>query len=195
MGIPGLRLDFIAHFLNARALRERMMFMVFAGALVLTADYFLWLRPVAKAFTETWTAQSTLEAQLEQLKEDKKNGPMIQKKWEAVQRELEEKESRIGTSNQVAGLLEDLSKQAFDSGVRIMSLKPIETTASSIAKLYYSVPIQISCVAGMHELGAFCMRLETGGIFFKVTDLKIAANPANERKHSVEMMVETYRKA
>ena len=194
MGFLRAPFNVLANFLNARPSRERALFIVFAGVLVFMADYFLWLEPVTRSLIDTWPAQSLLTARVEQLKDDQRSAPMIRKKYDAVCRQLEEMEVRIGASDQIAALLEDLSKLASDSGVRIMSLRPIENPPPAQAKLYYSVPIQISCVAGTHELGAFMMRLETGSIFFKITDLKINANPASERKHSVEMMVETYRK-
>ena len=193
--LPKLRFDFIANFLNTRSLRERLLALGFAAALVFFVDYFFWLKPAAQTLMRTMPTLSSFEAELDELKQDKKNEAVIREKGESAQKEFKEKENRIGASSQIASLLENLSKLASESGVKIMSLKPIEVLNPASGKLYFAVPIQISATAGTHELGGFLMRLETGATFFKITDLKIAANPANERKHSVEMMVETYRKA
>ena len=73
-------------------------------------------------------------------------------------------------------------------------MKPIEAPSSAGTKLYFSVPVQIHATASTHELGNFLSKLETGPSFFKVTDLKITATTTDPRRHSVELMVETYRK-
>ena len=193
--LPKQPFGFIATFLNARAPRERLFIVGFAAAFLFFLIYMFWLQPMTNALMQTIPALSSQEARLEEMRDDKKNAVAIGQKWDATKKELQDKESRIGASSEIAPLLENLSKQASESGVRITSLKPIELLNPAAGKLYFSVPIQIKATAGTHALGAFLMRLETGGTFFKVTDLKISANTADERKHLIEMMVETYRKA
>ena len=190
-----LPFDFVANFLNARAPRERLLLVGFAVVLVFVVDYFLWLAPVSAALMRTIPSLSSTEAELDELKEDQKNQSAIKQKWGSVQKDLKDKENGIGGSSEIAPMLENLSKLASGSGVKITSLKPVENMNPAVSKLYFSVPIQLQATAGTHELGLFLMRLETGGTYFKVANLKISANSANERKHLIEMMVETYRKA
>ena len=188
-------MDPVANFLNSRAPRERLFMVGFAIALVLALDYLFWLQPVTRTIAATWPKLSVHQAELDELRLDKKNENLIQKKWEETRKRLEDNEGRIGASSQIATVLENLSKLASDSGIRITSLKPVENINPSRSKLYYAVPIRLSATAGTHEMGVFLMRLEMADTFYKITDLKIAANPSNEKKHLVELMVETYKKA
>ena len=190
-----LRFDFVANFLNERAPRERLFLVGFGVALMVVLDYFLWVTPVTRTLTHTVSTVSTLQSQLDELKQDKKNEAAIRAKWKEIRQELEDKQNRLGASSQIAPMLENLSKLASESGVKIVSLKPAEEARPPADKSYFAVPIQISAMAGTHELGGFLMRLETGGTFYKVRDLKISANPADERKHLIDMVVETYRKS
>ena len=189
-----IRFDFIANFVNSRPPRERLLLVALAVACLFFADYFLWLAPVTRSLMETLPVLSSLKQERRQLKEDQKNEALLREKWQKTEADLEEKEKRIAASNQTASLLENLSRLASASGVRILSLKPDEGSPPP-GKLYYSVPVHIDCLAGTHELGAFLNRLEAGDVYFRVSNLKIAANPNNERKHSIEMTVETFRKA
>ena len=192
--LPKTLLDPIVNFLNARAPRERLFMVGFAAALVLALDFLFWLQPVSSAISATWPKLATRQAELDELRTDKKDEALIQKKWEEIQKQLQDNESRIGASSQISAVLESLSKLASESGIRITSLKPVENVSPAANKLYYAVPIQLTATAGTHELGRFLMRLETADTFYKITDLKITANPSNEKKHLVELMLETYKK-
>lgn len=187
--------DFLAVFLNTRTQREKLMFVAFGAVFLLTLDFLFWMSPVVTKLSSTAPTLSTLGAELGELKEDKKNEAAIRQKSEGILQELTEKEKGFEVSNQLPTLLEYLSKLASESGARITSLKPAEAPPSTGAKLYFSVPVEIHAKASMHELGNFISRLETGPSFFKVTNLKITSTSTDLRRHLVEMMVETYRKA
>jgi Tfp pilus assembly protein PilO len=188
------QLDFLTNFLNTRAPREKLTFVAFGAVFLLFLDFFFWLSPVVKTLTRTVPMLSSLSTELAELKDDKKNENAIRQKWESVHQELTEKEKGFEVSNQLPALLESLSKLAGESGVRITSLKPVEASPPMSQKLYFSVPVEIHATAGAHELGNFLSRLESEPSFFKVTNLKIMSTTTDFRRHSVEMMVETYRK-
>ncbi len=187
--------DAAVNFLNARNQREKLMVLVFGGIFIFTVDYFLWLGPVVNVLTRTVPILSSLHEELDALKTDQKAAPEIKKKWDGIQNELSEKEKGFQGADQLPALLENLSKLASESGVRITSVKPVGDSVPVGSKLYFSVPIQVNASAGAHELGAFLSKLETDETFYKITDLKIEANPSNPRKHVIGMMLETYRKA
>ncbi len=195
--IPGVKpiMDAAVNFLNERNPREKLMVLVFGGIFIFTVDYFIWLAPVVNVLTKTMPILSSLNEELDTLKSDKKAAPEIKKKWDNIQNELIEKEKGFQGTDQLPALLENLSKLANEAGVRITSVKPVGDSVPVGNKLYFSVPLQMNASAGGHELGAFLSKLETDQIFYKVTDLKISQNPTNPRKHSIEMMLETYRKA
>ena len=187
-------LDAAVNFLNDRNPREKLMILVFGGVTVLLVDYFIWLAPVTHAITKTMPGLSALHQELDTLREDKKASREIQGKWDEIQAGLIEKEKGFQGPDQLPALLENLSKLASEAGVRITSLKPVGESIPVSGKLYFSVPIQLNASASTHELGAFLSKLETDVTFFKVSNLKITQNMVNPRKHTIEMMLETYQK-
>ncbi len=187
--------DQAADFLNTRTPREKMLIVAFGGVLILCIDLAVWLLPVVHKFSETLPKMSAVGIELKGLKQDVQNRDAIQKRWESVSGDLEAGEKALIDSDQIPAMLEDLSKNAQRSSVKITSLKPVETVAASGRKHYQPVRIQMNALAGTHELGAFLSKLEAGAAFFRVVDLKISSNPSDERRHLVELLLETGRKS
>lgn len=183
-----------AGFLNSRNPREKVMILALVGFLILTLDVMIFVQPLIKIVSRNLPQLSVLGAEAKTLQEDKKNKVMIHQKWEFSEVEIEDKQKTFVGPDEVPALLENLSKLANESSLKITSLKPIELPTVSETKSYSSVPIQISALAGTHEFGAFLGRLESGQTFFRVKDIKIAVNPMDEKRHLVELMIETYRK-
>jgi Tfp pilus assembly protein PilO len=188
-----LGLDFIANFLNSRTLREKQLIIGFVVVFLFCVDYFLLIQPVIGIFSEVSPKVSPVKEELKALRDDQKNKDSITRKWENAKKELDEKERYFISPDETPALLENLSKEAQKSGVKITSLEPFNVKAGSKAA-YTPLPIQVKANAGTHELGAFLARLENGQTFFKIADLRITANPLNERKHAVEMNMEVYKK-
>ena len=188
------RVDRLADFVNSRSVREKFFILGFSGLVFLSIDYLLWLSPVMKTLSRTVPAYLAAETELQNMKDDKKNEADIQKRLEHVESELQVREKGIAAGSQIDTLLEGLSKQATQSGVRITSLSPLDEANGKRVGSYISIPISIKATAGTHELGGFLSSLETGETEFKVLDLKVAENSKNQKKHLIEMKVETYRK-
>lgn len=129
---------------------------------------------------------------LAELKEDKKNEASIRKRWQDMTTMLTENEKAFVAKSEVPAVLEKLSQLALSSGVRIMAVNPIESKAG--ASRYAPVPIRVSAIAGTHELGQFLAKLEGGETFFKVSELSVTANPADERRHMAQLEVTAYTK-
>ncbi len=190
-----LRIDVVVDFVNRRSVREKLLILGFGGIMFLSLDYFLWLSPVIKTLSQTIPAYMAAETELQNMKDDKKNETDILKRLERIESELQIREKGIEAGSQIDTLLEWLSKQAAQSGVRITSLNPLDAGSGSRVGIYSSIPIAIQATAGTHELGAFLSSLETGETEFKVLDLKVGENAQNPKKHLIDMKVETYRKA
>lgn len=197
----------IAYF-NARNKREKTMLVVFAAALLLFLDYWVLARPVVSVFTDTMPKLAALDVELDGLRHDKKNRATIAREWEELKIRVAEKEATFITRDQVPALLENISKLALDSGVKIVSLTPVGTTvekpsrrrgaAAEPAKKKESsrnalVPIRLNGLAGTHAFGDFLARLEAGPTFFRVKDIRILSQGELDiRRHSVEVNIETY---
>jgi len=190
-----LRVHALADFINGRSIREKFLILGFGGLILLSLDYFLWLSPVIQTLTRTVPAYMATETELQNMRDDKKNETEIKARLEHLEAELTSKERRIEAADQIDALLEGLSKEATQSGVRITSLSPSEDGPRVTVGAYTSLPIDIKATAGTHELGDFLSRLEAGETAFKILNLKIIENAQNPKKHLVDIKVETYRKA
>ncbi len=184
--------DRIAAFVNGRNPREKVMILVFGACFLFTIDYFLVLRPIIGAFSGG-AELSAKKAELQGLRDDRKNKDKIEAMWTRTKERLDKSESAFIAPDEVPSLLENLSKLASASGLRIVSLKPDEQTAGE-AGPYAKVPIRISAQAGGHELGRFLGRLEASPTFFRVADLRVVENPSDARRHEIQLEIETYRR-
>ncbi len=188
------KINVAAGFLNSRNPREKVMILALAGFFIFALDVMIFVQPLIKIVSQNLPQLSALGTESKTLQEDKKNKVVIHQKWEKAVAELETKQKAFVAADEVPALLENLSKLANESSLKITSLKPIDLPVVSESKNYSSVPIQISALAGTHEFGAFLGRLESGQTFFRVKDIKISTNPMDEKRHLVELIVETYRK-
>ena len=193
--LPVPKFDALAAFLNNRNAREKYLLIAFFGVFLFVVDYYVWLAPVFKVYGEVAPKIPPLKEELKALQDDEKNKDAIRQKSEDAKRELAEKDRLFVAPDETPALLENLSKQAQRAGVKITSLEPSDVPPVRGAKSSYSLlPIQVKAAAGTHELGAFLSNLETGGTFFQIEELRIASNPANERKHTVELSMEAYKR-
>lgn len=115
------------------------------------------------------------------------------------QETLAKYEKKLSKEKELPMLLEDLSKMARNSRVKILGITPLDSAARAYKKgekkkeeVYQEVPIRISAESGYHELGIFISKLERSERYLQVSDLKIRASRASPKRHSVEFVVYAY---
>jgi Tfp pilus assembly protein PilO len=185
--------DPVVGFLNKRSTQEKQLIVGAVIVLGVALDFLFLVQPVARTLFEQAPKLPPLRQELKQLRKDLKDKAGIGQRWQAAQAELQEKEKQFVAADGAPALLENLSQEAQRSGVKITSLEPKERSAGE-KTIYAPLPIEMKAAAGMHELGSFLSDLETGGGFFRVKDLRISSNQQNERKHLVQLSLETYKK-
>lgn len=179
-------------FLESREEKQKNLIVGAFFIFVLLADFFLLVQPVILVFTGTIPELVVQKQKLSDLREDIKNAPDIEKQWEDTRQKLAETEKQFIPKGEIPSLLESLSKLAQESRVKIVTLKPLEPSDAGSGLL--KIPIYISAVAGAHDLGKFLAFLEGGNTFFKVIDLRIAANASDDHRHAIELSIEAYAK-
>ncbi len=184
-----------ANFFNGRNPREKMMIIAFAACLIVFLDYWVLIHPVVQVFRDTLPNLAVLEADAESYRTDQKNREPIERACAEAQNRIMETENGFVAPDGLPALLENLSKQAQESGVKILSLRTGEAEEAGQTRRYSSVPIRISAVAGTHNLGKFLARLESGRTFFKVLDLKVAAQSSDPKRHLIDTTLQVYRRA
>jgi Tfp pilus assembly protein PilO len=121
----------------------------------------------------------------------------IKKQHENFAKQAEYLEKRLPGQDQISSLLEDFSKTAESSGVKILKIKPLETPVSTPKQkvtnnAYSEFQILIEARAGYHQLGVFVDKVEKMDRFIKVTDIDIAGIDKDPRHHDIKMRIITY---
>lgn len=184
----------IANFFNSRSGMQKNAILILVIAVVLYLDYSIAIHPLALSFLAVNPELRSFKQELRMLKDDKKNKAQIDKDWTESKRKLEESEKKLVSSKQGPALLARLSELATDSNVKIVTVKPGESAKTDSGGSYAPHPIKISASAGTHALGNFLAKTESSSVFFKIVNLSITENPADVRKHDVEIEMEYYRR-
>ena len=184
----------LAEFVNNLSPSEKKMIILFSVALFLVGDYWVLLYPAFHIYKEAVKNSEALNGQWDKLKKDSKNKDLIDKNWNEAKAGLKQTENSFVGVNETPLLLENLSKLALDTQVKITSLKPVENMAPEESGYYARLPIKIEALAGTHELGKFMGYLEGGTTFFRIVDLKVSTDPNESKKDIVEMNIEALRK-
>lgn len=183
-----------ANFFNGRNPREKVMIIVLAACTVVFLDYWVLIHPVVQVFQDTLPNVAALEADAKAYRDDQADRTKIEPISVKAKEETAEAEMSFVAPDGLPALLENLSKLAQGSGVKILTLNTGEAEEAGQTRRYTRVPIRISAIAGTHALGEFLSRLESGQTFFRVVDLKIKAQPPETKRHWVEMTLQVYRR-
>lgn len=97
-------------------------------------------------------------------------------------------------------LIEEISKTASDSGVKIIQIRPVrDKEEKSLRKgdteVLIKSPIQIQAVSNYHSLGKFINKLEEADKFFRIEELEINADSSDYKKSNVSMTAVSILKA
>ncbi|HTL70431.1 MAG TPA: hypothetical protein VL404_03975 [Candidatus Eisenbacteria bacterium] len=179
--------------INAMNAREKTMIIGFAALLVIALDYWVLIRPITQVFGTTLPELAGVESQAEGLRADKRNKDLIGRSWEETHQDLLKREKSFIAPDELPRLLENLSELAQNSGVKILTLIPVEIAPSAAAgdSRYRKAAIRLSAMAGTHEFGRFLANLEGGTTYFRVTNLSIKDTP-DLRRHQMELDLELY---
>jgi Tfp pilus assembly protein PilO len=121
----------------------------------------------------------------------------IKRQHDNFQKQAGYLEKRLPGQLQISSLLEDFSKVAESSGVKILRIKPLEepvpvSKQKITSHSYTDFPILIEARAGYHQLGVFVEKLESMDRFIKITDIEVAGNEKDPRHHDIKMRIITY---
>ena len=184
----------IMDFWNSRTGREKNLIVALLICFAVFLDYLLFIRPVQAIYADTLPRLGMLKKELRGLKEDRKNKDGIEKDWMAAKEKLAEAEARFVSWDEMSMTLDRVSQLAQSSGVKIMSLAPVEAKSARTQSLYRPIPIVVSGLGGTHAIGKFLEKLETNHTFFRVTTMRIAENPSDVKRHLLELRVEALRR-
>lgn len=186
--------DAFMKFYTVRQDREKKMIVVMGLCAALFVDYWLLINPVIGTFSKTLPELQSKRAELDELKQDKINETELMRQWDELDARAAEQESRFVSPNEIPALLENLSKMAQGSGLKILSVTPGKQERTRAMEPYSRVSVHISALAGGHELGKFLSLLESNHVFFRVAGLKVSPNPPEAKRQKIDLEVQVYRK-
>lgn len=183
-------------FWNTRSAREKNMILALLFLVILFVDYSLLIRPVQGFYANTLPKLGEVKRELRTLREDSKNKEKIQSGWESAKVSLAEQEKKFIDWDEISFLIQRLSETAASCGIKVAAIQPSDIQHSAGAKGgYVAISVELTAFGGTHELGRFLEKIETGPLFLKVVQIEIKENPADPRRHSVRLKIQSFRKS
>lgn len=169
----------------------KIRYAIFAGLLVLifVLDFFTILGLQLGGLHKVDEDNLTMKQNIERLKADSQRVNQMKASLENSRSQLEALNVKIRPLEEVSSLLEDISKVAVDSGVKIEQLtpqsEPPQALISTGPMKYYSLPVVIQATSGYHVFGRFMSQLESANLFFTVSNLTIEDRNGDANSHNV----------
>jgi len=179
---------------------KKKILIIYASAflIVFLAYFFFFLKPsLGKLFNLMPNARER-RIKIKTVRRDLAHEDLLKKRLEVLQQKMSRYEKKLSREKEIPMLLENLSKLAKSSRVKILSITPIEKNRKTLMggvtddTVYQEVPIAIKAQSGYHELGTFINRLENDQRYMQVSDIKIKSSKANPKRHDSEFIVYAY---
>src|SRR3989338_3420778 len=129
-----LGLVLLQKFINERNPREKQMIIVLSILGIIFLDYWFLINPVVKIFTNNYSQFKMLQNKFQELSNDQKNKKVIEKNWNQIKEKLGQTEKCFVAPDEMPAFLENISKLAQNSGVKVLSLQPLENLEKSNKK-------------------------------------------------------------
>ena len=124
------------------------------------------------------------------------NEDRIRRDYDNLKKQVDILDGNFANQDDISSLLQDFSRIAESSGVKILKIKPLDVIDNisedgTTPRFYSEFPILIEAIAGYHQCGEFVNKLESMDRFIKIDDLDIKARPKDARHH-IKLKVSTY---
>jgi len=168
------------------------------GIVLIIAFLAFLLIPKASKLLYLIRENSKLDTQLSAAAEDAAKIDGLNSNKAGLAAEISALQERFLEETQIPLFLEELSKLAEETSVRLNSLKIPKEVAEAgekektpLEKKYKKVPIFIEAECGFHDLGRFINKLESAKRFISVSDIEIKAQKESPGLHRVDLEIET----
>ncbi|MBU3912104.1 MAG: type 4a pilus biogenesis protein PilO [Candidatus Omnitrophica bacterium] len=180
--------------------KEKQKLMVLLGIFGIAAVvmfYNLLLKPQLAGFSVRNKEYQDIRARVKGAEALIRNKARIKNQHEELKKQTAQLEKRLSLHDEISGLLEDFSRIAESSGVKILRIKPLEvvddqTRANARSGVYVEFPILIEARAGYHQCGLFVNKLETMEKIIKIEDIDIKGIATDPRRHDIKLRTKAY---
>jgi len=172
---------------------KKKILLIYAGVaiLVLAAYVFLFLKPSLTKLFDVLPKVRERKVDIRSVRNDLTLEHKLKARLEDLGKRSVEYDKKLSRESELPVILENISKIARSSRVKILSLDP-QKEKSGGKGAYLEVPIVISAQSGYHELGMFISRLENSMRYMRVFNIYVKTGGANSKRHAVRFTVHAY---
>lgn len=163
---------------------------------VLFLDYLILLRPQLVILGQIKRQINALSADLKSTKEGIASIDQLKKQRAFLQSRIGTVGERITPEGEIPVVLENISKIAKQTNLKITQIKPSRESEKMIATspvgVIYELPILVEGRCGYHQLGSFVNKLEGSKIFMDLAGMEMVPSPDDALHHNIKLVVKTY---
>lgn len=158
----------------------------------------LQLLPLMRLFSKA----GQLKADIKQARDDIKFFSTYKNKLVDLRAQLLGFEKKVILEEGLPNMLEQISKYADTSGVKILKMKPsigkqktikifgLQSVSGATEPEFYRQSVSLTVNAGFHQLGCFSALLESSKIFFGIQGLEIQGNEQEPERQMITLVLE-----
>ncbi|MBI3601707.1 MAG: type 4a pilus biogenesis protein PilO [Candidatus Omnitrophica bacterium] len=187
-----MKIDFHQLIERFNQLDIKIRYTVFGGVLLLVflSDYSTVLRFQWNTLSKMDSKNQTMSKDIKRLKDDLQRINQMKERLQNSRTQLEAMNIKIRPLGEASSVLEDISRIANETGVKIDQLTPQTESQQALISTkearYYTLPIVIRATSGYHMFGRFMNQLELGKLFFIVSSLQIQDQGSDIHHHAID---------
>lgn len=167
-----------------------------AAALLFLLDFSLIMKPQLKWLKDLNPKLSELKTNIEQTRRDTALVKQIEEASQGSRKKMSDIEKRVPQEEDIPMVLQDISKAANDSMIKILQIRPMkeekEVALKTQSGQYYRIPISIEAKGSYHLFGKFLSTLENSEIFMSVNTLEITSSDKDFKNHNINLVINTF---
>lgn len=178
--------------------QKKIILLVVGAVTVLYIDFACILKPQARNLGKLSLELRQARAGLNQYKKGASEIRALETNLESLKARYADPENKIFSESEITALLDDISKKALDSGLKIMQMRPQGVSADWEKEIIESAGLRLLPLAlrlelnsGYHQLGRFLSVLENNPLI-SVAELKLRPHSAEFTKQKVELTLKIY---
>ena len=196
--MPKIRLDKLKELKLGKTKKETLAFIIIGVILFIFLYSQIFLKSVLSELFVLNPEIRKLKIDIKITKEDLRHEETLKKRLKDMEGRIDVYEKKLPVEHEIPMLLEDLSRMAKNSYVKILGITPVSISRRGKrkelkkSKVYREIPIMIRAKSGYHELATFINKLEAADRFMELSDIKVKSNKDDFRRHDIELIVSTY---
>ncbi|HOX54203.1 MAG: type 4a pilus biogenesis protein PilO [Candidatus Omnitrophica bacterium] len=167
-----------------------------AAALLFLLDFSLIMKPQLKWLKDLNPKINELRTNIEETRRDIALLKQIEEASQGSKRKMSDIEKRVPQEEDIPLVLQDISKAANDSMIKILQIRPMkeekEVALKTQSGQYYRIPISIEAKGSYHLFGKFLSTLENSEIFMSVNTLEITSSDKDFKNHNINLVINTF---